>query len=147
MANQEWCADEWLNKAARYCATAEHCEQEVRRKLGQWQAPEEIHDAVIRYLRENKYIDDARYASAFAHDKVAYNGWSKQKIAISLRALQIDDDVAEEALDNIDEATYRSQIMRIISKKEGEPVEKILRSLMQRGFRYDEIQAAINEQN
>ena len=119
----------------------------MRRKLGQWQAPEEIHDAVIRYLRENKYIDDARYASAFAHDKVAYNGWSKQKIAISLRALQIDDDVAEEALDNIDEATYRSQIMRIVSKKEGEPVEKILRSLMQRGFRYDEIQAAINEQN
>jgi regulatory protein len=147
MANPEWCADEWLNKAARYCAAAEHCEQEVRRKLLQWKAPKEVHDAVIRYLRDNKYIDDMRYAAAFAHDKVTYNGWSKQKIALSLRALQIDDNAAEEAIDNIDEDTYRAQIMRIISKKADEPAEKIIRSLMQRGFRYEEIQALINEQN
>ena len=41
MANRELSKQDYLNKAEAYCARAEHCAAEVRRKLYEWGAPDE----------------------------------------------------------------------------------------------------------
>lgn len=138
-------ADQWLNKAARYCAQAEHAEQEVRRKMAQWQVPSALHNTIIAYLRANGYIDDLRYCRALAHDKVAYNGWGRQKIRAALNALRLDEQAIEQALNDIDQNTYNRQLQRLIAQREAEPADKTLRFLMQRGFTYEEIKRIISQ--
>lgn len=77
--------EETIRKAEYYCARAEHCEAEVRRKLYQWGAAEYT-EAVISHLRDNGYIDDDRYCSAFVHDHLLINHWAPLKIKQALMA-------------------------------------------------------------
>lgn len=76
---------ETISKAERYCAMAEHCESEVRRKLYQWGCAEYT-EAVISHLRDNGFIDDDRYCSAFVHDHLLINHWAPLKIKQALYA-------------------------------------------------------------
>ena len=66
MAKTELSKAEWLSKAEAYCARAEHCAADVRRKLFEWGAPEEteeglnLFDFIEQKLYENDFLNDAR---------------------------------------------------------------------------------------
>lgn len=143
MANREWSEQAALAKAARYCSTAEHCEQELRQKLLQWEVPQPMHEDIIRYLVRERYLDDARYARAYVHDKLLYNGWGRRKLALMLRAKGISDEVVQDALQQTDEAEYRQVMQQLLTRRKGYPREKNIAFLLQRGFTYDEIRELI----
>lgn len=139
MEKKECLEADWKSKAARYCSMAEHCEAEVREKLFQWQVEEKWHDRVIQYLREEGYINDERYCSAYVHDKVAFQGWGRRKIQMMLQAKKMDGDVIEMGLESIDEDIYLRQLRRLISQRRKDSREKTIRFLLQRGFLMQEI--------
>lgn len=143
MANREWSEQAALAKTARYCSTAEHCEQELRQKLLQWEVPQPMHENIIRYLVRERYLDDARYARAYVHDKLLYNGWGRRKLALMLRAKGISDEVVQDALQQTDEAEYRQVMQQLLTRRKGYPREKNIAFLLQRGFTYDEIRELI----
>lgn len=136
--------DAYRSKAARYCALAEHCESEVREKLYQWGCPENWHTEIIDYLYEQTFMDDNRYCRAFVHDKVAYQGWGRQKIRMALEYRKLPRFMIDEALKNIDLNEYYRQLQRLIEKHQTQEREKLLRYLLQRGFTYDEIAKYVN---
>lgn len=142
MAKSEWSEDDWYAKAARYCAAAEHCPQEVRDKLRQWEYDGDT-ETLLRRLREDGYTDDRRYCRAYVHDKTAFQGWGKRKIQAMLLAKRLPEEEINAALAETDEEDYRKTLLHLAEQKKGLGKEKLLRFLLQRGFAYQEITESI----
>lgn len=139
MENRELSKAEWLDKAEAYCAKAEHCPADVRRKLYEWGAPSDLSDYIEEKLYANDFLNDARFCHAYVHDKVAYQKWGRLKIQAGLRALQLPDSAIRAALETIDEETYFANMKELIAQHKSDPEEKRIRFLLQRGFTYNEI--------
>lgn len=146
MGKRELSKAEWLAKAEAYCARAEHCAADVRRKLFEWQAPANLFDEIEENLYANDFINDSRFCHAYVHDKMEYQAWGRLKIKAGLQALQLPDSAIREALDSIDETKYFDNLRHLIeqhssasSAKTDEYSDKLLRFLLQRGFTYGEI--------
>ena len=140
MAKQELSKREWLDKAEAYCAKSEHCAADVRRKLYEWSAPTDLFDGIEESLYKNDFLNDARFCRAYVHDKVEYQRWGRLKIQAGLRALGLPESEIRKSLDEIDEKTYFDNLRALITSRRGDPEEKKLRFLAQRGFTFEEIQ-------
>ena len=139
MAKHELSKAEWLDKCEAYCARAEHCAADVRRKLYEWQAPTDLSDEIVENLYKNDFLDDARFCHAYVHDKVAFQSWGRVKIQAGLRALDLPEADISEALNTIDEPTYAENLRQLAASRRSDAPEKRIRFLMQRGFTYEEI--------
>ena len=139
MANRELSKLEALDKVQTYCARAEHCAADVRRKLFEWQIPADYADFIEQNLYENDFLNDARFCHAYVHDKVAYQSWGRRKIEAGLQALQLPSSAIREALDAIDEDAYWTNLRALFDSRRSDNPDKRLRFLLQRGFTYEEI--------
>ena len=145
--------EQMLFKASAYCATAEHCEADVRTKLQTWAcAPEHI-DKIIDYLKNENFLNEQRYCNAFVRDKFRFNQWGKTKIAMMLRTKNIAEETIAEAIDQIDDATYQQTVTTLLQAKlkglkyrdEYDRKAKLIRFAQGRGFEYGIIAAAIEQ--
>ena len=140
MAKTELSKLEWLAKAQAYCARAEHCAADVRRKLYEWGLQDaEIADSIEQNLYADNFLNDRRFCEAYVHDKVAYQSWGRLKIQAGLRALQLPESEIRSALENIDETVYFDNLRKLIRARKTDSEDKRLRFLLQRGFTYEEI--------
>lgn len=128
-----------ISRAERYCATSEHCLADVMLKLRQWSCHPEDVQQVLDHLQEAGFVDEDRYARAYVHDQVAYQGWGRNKIKAALFAKFIDEQTINAALTTIDPSSYQHALERAIKQKKGATREQLLRFLSQRGFTFDEI--------
>lgn len=104
-------------KAETYCSMAERCTDDVLLKLGQWGLPCDLHGAIVDALRKERFIDDRRYAVAFACDKYRFNQWGRIKISQALRMKHVALDHISAALEEIDEEEYESILTSLLEKK------------------------------
>lgn len=132
-----------LRMCADLCARAEHCSREIADKLRRRGLPAAEVERVISRLCERGFIDDARYARAFARDKVLYSGWGKRKIVMALKAKGIGAGDVGQAFDSLDEGEYENAMSRVIRAKmrqfghlplSYEEMQKVLRFAAGRGF-------------
>ena len=93
-------------KLARFCAYQERSKGEVLQKLAQLGADQKQSDKVLKWLADEKYIDDARFAAAYARGKFRSNNWGKIAIAHGLRQRGIGQSMIERALEEIPESEY-----------------------------------------
>lgn len=106
-----------LARAAALCDRAETCSSEIEARLSRWGLEEDDIRAVLGKLIELGYVDDRRYARAFAHSKMAYSGWGKFKISMGLRAKGIGRELISEALDMLDLEEYEAVAERVVRAK------------------------------
>ena len=139
MEKHELSKAEWLDKCEAYCARAEHCAADVRRKLYEWGAPADFSDEIEQILYEQDFLNDARFCNAYVHDKVAYQRWGRVKIQAGLHALQLPESEIAKALDSIEENSYFSNLRKLLQERRSDSEDKRLRFLLQRGFTYEEI--------
>ncbi len=135
-----------LGRMMRLCAGRECCRSEIRRKLSGLPAAD-AQDILDMLCREG-YLDDARYARAFAHDKSALQGWGSLKIRLALQQKQIDADVIATALESIDLPAADARMEQLLRAKwkalarEEDPARKearFFRYALGRGYGYEEI--------
>lgn len=107
-----------FSKAAALCSRSEQCSAHILEKLEQWETPSP--DAVLRQLVAERYIDDARYARAFAADKLRYNQWGRIKIRAALRMKGIGSEDIAQALAELDEEEYLATLSQLLAKKRRE---------------------------
>ena len=110
--------EEALYKSAAYCSQSEHCISELKNKLTQWSVTESDQFKIIRYLKEEKYLDEKRFAFAYVKDKFRYNKWGKIKIRLELHQKRIQKELIEVALETIDLEEYKEMIIRLAKEKE-----------------------------
>ena len=89
-------AERALKNLADKCSRKEYCSADIRKKLEQWELPEEEAAKVMQFLQEHHFVDDRRYARNYAEDKARFNRWGRQKIALMLRQKGIAPDLITE---------------------------------------------------
>lgn len=134
----------FLERAARYCAGAEHCVADVEQLLARLGANDVQIDEVIGILQKQLYLDEQRYCRAFVHDKVAFQAWGRMKIIMGLRTKHLPEREIQQALDDMDETVYASNIRKAIQSKRGQDKQKIIRFMLQRGYTFDDLRRYAN---
>lgn len=132
-----------LAKAAHLCAQGEKSPKEIFDKLITWGVSEPVAEQIVCRLREEKYIDEERYAHAFVHDKFVYEHWGKVKISYALRQKGISESLISNTLDDVisDEDYVQSLSDLLASRMRGMSLPlsvndraKLYRFAMQRGY-------------
>lgn len=105
---------------------------------------------IVEYLEENRYIDDSRFARAFARDKVKFSGWGKNKIRMALAMKRIPSAEISSALEEIDPEEYMAVAVNAAKAKarnldlsDYDDKGKLYRHLASRGFEGSVISKAI----
>ncbi len=106
-----------LIRLEELCAKAERCESEARSKLKTWKVSEEDMENIISSLIRRKFIDDARFASAFVRDRYRFARWGTRRIVLELKRKRIAPEYIEAALDEIEKDEYRSILEEILKAK------------------------------
>jgi len=104
-------------RLADACSRAEYCTYELREKLRRWRIAPADAESIVRRLSEERFVDDARYARAFARQKSEYGRWGRRKIACALAAKRIGRAVATEAMNAIDANVYEASLRAVISAR------------------------------
>lgn len=108
--------NEALGKAKKYCDYQERSHQEVRDKLYSWglHAPEV--ENIITILIEENFLNELRFAKAYARGKFRINTWGKIKIAMGLKQKNISEYCIKKALLEIDDEEYRNTLKQLLQK-------------------------------
>ena len=139
-----------LSRLQRLCSKAEYCRADIYRKAlrdldGDAAEASRLVDELVR----DRYVDDARYARAFAREKAFLQGWGPVKIRFQLRAKGISDAVITAALEEIDEASADARLRRLLEAKaktlEGDPQFrlKLIKFGLSRGYEYSQVEDAL----
>ena len=135
-----------------WCSRRDRSTAEVRQRLTREGANAEQCDAVIQLLKEEHYVDDQRFASAFVSGHFRIKQWGRKKIRYALKGLGVDDATILQALQNdIDDEEYMTALYQVLDKKLGRdrthPAvrQKAINYAMQRGFESDLIFETLNQ--
>lgn len=139
-----------LERLQRQCARMEYCVSDVRRKaLKAMEGDAEAAERIVASLVADRFVDDRRYAGAFAREKSSLQGWGPVKIRFQLRGKGIADDVISDALGEIDPEKASAKLDKLAADRyrllKGDPQcrLKLLKALLSRGYGYDEVEAAV----
>ena len=100
------------------CARQEMCSADVRRKaLRSFEGDADRADALVRSLVENGYVDDARYAAAFAREKSRLTGWGPVKITFQLRGKGLSEEAIRQALQEVDAGEASGKLHNLLPAK------------------------------
>jgi regulatory protein len=106
-----------LQKAASYCAYQERTQDEVRRRLQQWNVYGEEADELIAELISLNYISEERFAKTYAGGKFRIKSWGKLKIRQELHRRGLSEYSIREGMDEIGDQTYTQSLKDLLSKK------------------------------
>ncbi len=134
-----------LAKAEHFCAYQERSQQEVRDKLydmGMYPAGVE---QVIGELIANNYLNEERFANAYAQGKFRMKGWGRIKIKQGLKLKRVPDKLISKALRALDGDEYLRLLTSVLTKKATQVTEKdpykrrykLMQYAMGRGFESD----------
>ena len=74
-----------LQKLRQYCAYQERSHKEVQQKLWDLGVKRMDHDEIISTLIEEDYLNEERFAKAFAGGKFRMKDWGRKKILYALK--------------------------------------------------------------
>ena len=139
-----------LSSLQTLCSRKEYCSSDMYKKaLKGLEGDEEGAAEIVGQLRKDGFVDDLRYASAFARDKSYLDGWGPVKIAYQLRGKDIPGAVIDEALASVDREKAETRLRSLIEAKartlRGDPQIrlKLLKFALSRGYEYAAVDSAI----
>lgn len=133
------------------CSRREYCRKDILKKVmtaldGDAAKAEEV----VGKLVEERYVDDRRYAAAFARDKASIAGWGAAKIRYMLAAKGVDREIIASALEEIDVNRADARLEKLMENKarslkdDPQRRNKLLRFGMGRGYGYEEVSSVID---
>ncbi len=141
--------EEALQRAASYCVKAERCIRQVRDKLYQWGIRGEDIETIVETLVERQFIDEGRYARAYARDKHRLSSWGTRRIESELRQRGIPSDVVRQAIGELEQECETSdQLRRLLERRlrtisrevpRRKAWEQLARYALYRGYDYEDI--------
>jgi len=134
-----------LAKAEHYCAYQERSQQEVREKLYDMGMYPTGVENVIAQLIAGNFLNEERFAYAYAKGKFNMKGWGRIKIKQGLKQKRVPDKLIHKALQAIDDDDYLRTLQRMIENREDKLTEKepykrrykLQQYAMSRGFEND----------
>ncbi len=138
-------AAEALQALMRLCARAEKSTGDARRLMRSWGVAEAEQQGVVDRLVALRFIDNSRYAEAYAREKSDLAGWGPRKIAMQLRAKGVERDIVERVLATLDDDSQLKRLTERLQRKmrttkaanDYELRGKLLRYAMSLGYDYE----------
>lgn len=134
------------------CSRREYCVEDIRQKAQKaLDGNAALAAEVVETLVKEKYVDDLRYASAFARDKSSIQGWGEVKIRYMLSAKKVSREIIDQALSEIDTERASSKLQKLLETKYKSLREdpqcrlKLLRFALGRGYSYDEVNSIVSQ--
>lgn len=144
--------DKLLDRLRRQCSRREYCSADILKKAGEaLDGDREGAKEILDVLVAEKYVDDLRYATAYAREKSMISGWGGTKIRYMLSGKGIPRDTISQALTEIDEDKAGQRLEKLMAvkikalKDDPQAHIKLLRFGLGRGYQYDEVVAAIDK--
>ena len=106
-----------IHKLEQYCAYQERCHADVHTKLRSLTNDSSEIDDVIVHLIEHNYLNEERFARAFARGKNRIKHWGKSRIVAELKQRKISATIIKLALTELDEDEYDASFVAIAEKK------------------------------
>lgn len=134
-----------LLKMYAWCAYQERSQFETYKKIICYNAEPTMANQIIAKLIEENYLNEERFALAFASGKFKIKQWGKLKIKLELKLHKVNDYLINKALNQINDSDYIETFTKLTEKKLRTTKEKDLRIkyyktmqyLMSRGFEAD----------
>lgn len=132
-------------KILRYCAYQERSHKEVKDKLYSFGLFSSDVNELIAHLITEGFLNEERFARAFAGGKFRMKKWGRLRIVRELESKGLTANCIRIGLREIDQADYEKSLQSIIQKKAAELGEvdlfarrdKIARFAMQKGYEPD----------
>jgi len=145
--------DEARSKLQSFCAYQERCHKEVRSKLLDLGIYGDDVDAIIVDLIKDNFLNELRYAIAFAGGKFRIKKWGKYRITRELKRNQVSAYSIKKAIQSeLPEADYLETLEQVIEKRnrllrEPNPFkckQKIAKYVIEKGFESPLVWETIN---
>lgn len=142
-----------LQKLRQYCAYQERSHYEVQQKLYELGIRRQEQDEVIATLIEEDYLNEERFAKAFAGGKFRMKDWGRKKIYYALKEKKVSEYSIKQAMKEIDDEDYKQNLKELaqgkyeLLKDEQHIVRKrkTIDYMLQKGYELDLVTKAINE--
>jgi regulatory protein len=115
---------EALGKIQRYCAYQERSHKEVKNKLYGYGLHENEVDEIVSQLITDGFLNEERFAKAFAGGKFRMKKWGKLKIRNELEFLGLTKNCIQRGLKEIEYSDYSKTLKSLIQKKSAESKEE-----------------------
>ena len=132
-----------LQKIGQFCAYQERNHKEVKEKLYSYGLyKDQVEESISKLIQEN-FLNEERYAIAYAGGKFRAKDWGKNKIKYGLKQHQVSDYCIKKALKTIDDEEYVKTLQKLYVAKEKTlkseknifiKKRKIQQYLMQKGY-------------
>ena len=106
-----------LQKAKQYCAYQERCHSEMREKLYSFNLRKKEVEVLLVQLIEENYLNEERFALAFAGGKFRMKKWGREKIKHALKQKQVSDYCISKAVALLSNADYNKTFTMVANKK------------------------------
>jgi len=144
---------EALSKMYRFCAYQERSHHEVRQKLFDLGLYAREVDELLSRLISEGFLNEERFAKAFAGGKFRMKHWGRVKIIHELEARGLTKNCIKAGLKEIDEADYQKALEEVLQKQSTRVEEtdafvrrdKIARYAIQRGFESELVWKVVRE--
>jgi regulatory protein len=151
--NKTYTYAEAKTKAWAYCAYQERSQQEVRDKLYEYGLHADEVESLIAELIGENFLNEERFAKAYAGGKFRIKKWGRYKIRQGLKQHRISDYCQRKGMAEIDPDEYYATLLELLRKKKEGLHEKDLftlksklaRYVIGKGYEQDLVWEAINE--
>ena len=141
-----------LDRLQTQCVKREYCRSDIFRKaLTAFEGDRESAERLVDELVKDRFVDDARYAAAFAREKARLSGWGPVKISFALSGKGISKTVICDALKEVDPDEADRRMTAVLETKykslKGDPQEKfkLIKFGLTRGYDYEKIAPVVDE--
>jgi regulatory protein len=152
-SRQETGIQEALNKIFRYCAYQERSHNEVKNKLFEYGLRSAQVDEILSHLITEGFLNEERYAKAFAGGKFRVMKWGRLKIQRELESSGVSSRNIASGLAEITTSDYSHTLLRLIKKKSNQVTDeniysrknKIARFVIGKGFEPELVWQVVND--
>ncbi|MES1221786.1 MAG: regulatory protein RecX [Bacteroidota bacterium] len=106
-----------LQKLKHFCGYQERSHSEVKEKLYNLGIAKNEHDEIISTLIEENYLNEERFAIAFAGGKFRVKQWGRVKIKYELKQKQVSEYNIKKAMREINETDYLHTLQKLYEEK------------------------------
>ena len=142
-----------LAKIQDWCAYQERCQQEVRNKLYEYGLKSSDVEQIISQLIGDNFLNEERFAKAYAGGKFRIKKWGRIKIKMGLKARRVSDYCIKVGLAEINQRDYIKTLKKLLESKSALLKEKnkikrkykLIQFAASKGYEQEYIMEILNE--
>lgn len=108
---------EALAKARKYCALNERSKEEVSRKLDDYGVMKGDVPDIIEKLTQEGFINEKRFAAAFAGGKFRMKKWGRIRIRMEMKKRGLSNELISAGLTEVRDKEYQESLDKLLAKK------------------------------